>query len=102
VLRRVVLAYGGLSIAVAAVLLLALHTSLIPIIYLAVNGVVIVAALLVERARYRPAVDRGRGRWELTGERFVDPSSGVEMEVRYNSITGQRDYVPVEKGTRSR
>ena len=33
---------------------------------------------------------------EATGERFLDPTTGRLMEVRYNPMTGQRDYVPVD------
>jgi hypothetical protein len=50
-------------------------------------------ALLLERRRYRPQVHNAPGHWQLTGERFIDPSSGKVMEVRYNEITGERDYL---------
>ena len=59
---------------------------------LAVGGVVI-AALVFERWRYTLQIDRAYGRWEATGERFVGPTSGRLVEVRYNRDTGQRDYV---------
>jgi hypothetical protein len=35
------------------------------------------------------------GQWELTGERFIDPTTKRLMEVRYNPATGQRAYVDV-------
>lgn len=92
-LRRAVLAYGLLCLVIAAVLLIALHGLIVAAIYLGVNGALIVAALLLERRRYRPALDRTRGPWLPTGERFVDPASDQEIEVRYNPVTGQRDYV---------
>ena len=94
-LRRAILAYGLLSLAIAIVLLLTVHASIVFGLYLGVNGLVVVAALLFERGPYRPKLDRTRGQWQRTGERFVDPASGQVMEVRYNAATGQRDYVPI-------
>jgi hypothetical protein len=93
-LRKVILAYGvlvlvgGIALAVAGVL-----TALV--FYLCVNGAVVIAALLFERGRYRPTITPG-GTWQETGERFVDPSTGQLMKVRYNPQTGARDYVPVQ------
>ena len=92
-LRKVIFAYGvlallgGIGLAVAGV-----GTGLV--FYLCINGVIVIAALLFERGRYRPTITAG-GKWEETAERFVDPSSGHLMKVRYNPQTGARDYVPV-------
>ncbi|MHB8178728.1 MAG: hypothetical protein ACYDA5_05480 [Vulcanimicrobiaceae bacterium] len=60
-----------------------------------VGGTVLVAAILFERSRYRPAIDRSAAGWQATGERFIDPTSGKLLEVRYNPQTGERDYVEV-------
>jgi hypothetical protein len=65
------------------------------VFYLFINGVIVVAALLFERGRYRPPVSAD-SRWQETGERFVDPCTGILMKVRYNPQTGERDYVPVD------
>jgi hypothetical protein len=94
-LRWAIAAYAVLYIVGAAVLFALLHVSIWPVLYLVVNGGVILGALLFERRRYRPALSKGRGEWEETGERFLDPSSGQLMQVRYNATTGERDYVPV-------
>jgi len=91
-LQRVILACGALSLVVAAALLLVAHATVAGL-YIGVEGGVVLLALLFERWRYRPRVDTRNGRWEATGERFVDPSSGRLVEVRYNPDTGQRDYV---------
>src|SRR5438270_13488239 len=92
-LRKAILAYGVLAIIGAVVLALAgIITGLV--VYLFVNGAVVIAALLFERGRYRPAVTRG-GKWEETEERFIDPSTGQVMKVRYNPQTGAGEYVPV-------
>ena len=93
-LRRWLIGLGVLYLAVGAYLL-ALHVALVLAIYLVVGGVVLAGSIVLERRGYRPRVDRARGRWQLTGERFVDPSSGRLMEVRYNPDTGEREYVDV-------
>ena len=91
-LRRVIIGYGLLYLIGAAVLLFIVHATLWLVLYLAVNGFILVCAMLLERQRYRTQVDRTQGHWQPTGERFVDPTSGRLMEVFYNSATGERDY----------
>lgn len=78
---------------VVAALLVAAHVTLILAGYLVLGGLVLLTSILFERRGYRPRVDRGRGRWQATGERFVDPASGERVEVRFNPETGERDYV---------
>lgn len=90
-LRRLLIAYGLLCL-VGAVVLFVLHVTLVLVIYLAVNGLIIVGALLSERGGYRPNVSQTDGSWEKTGERFVDPTTKREVEVYYNPQTGERDY----------
>ncbi|HEV2579727.1 MAG TPA: hypothetical protein VGT44_02650 [Ktedonobacteraceae bacterium] len=91
-LRWVIIGYGLLYLIGAAVLLFLVHATLWLVVYLAVNGFILVSALLLERKRYRTQVDRTQGRWQPTGERFVDPTTERLMEVFYNSATGERDY----------
>jgi hypothetical protein len=91
-LRRVIIAYGLLSLIGAAVLLFFAHATLWTVLELAVNGLIVVGAVLLERKRYSARVDRTQGRWQPTGERFVDPATGQLMEVFYNAATGERDY----------
>ena len=64
--------------------------------YLIINALVIILAVIFERGRYKPKASGGEPGWTSTGERFRDDSSGKLMEVRYNSQTGQRDYVEVD------
>jgi hypothetical protein len=92
-LRGFLIAYGIFALLVAAFLLFVAQAPVILALYLGASGVVIVGGILFERKGYRPRVDRTRGRWQATGERFVDPTTGKLMEVRYNPDTGQRDYV---------
>jgi len=97
-LRKAILAYGVLAVIGATLLAVAgIITGLV--VYLFVNGAVVIAALLFERGRYRPAISP-EGPWQETAERFVDPTTGQLMKVRYNPQTGARDYVPVPPGDR--
>jgi hypothetical protein len=96
-LRRVIIGYGLLCLSGAAVLLFVVHAMLWLVLYLAVNGFILVSAVLLERQRYRTQVNRTQGHWLPTGERFVDPTSERLMEVFYNRTTGERDYREVPK-----
>ena len=91
-LRWVIIGYGLLYLIGAAVLLFLVHATLWLVLYLAVNGLILVSAMLLERKRYRTRVDRTQGNWQPTGERFVDPTTERLMEVFYNPTTGERDY----------
>lgn len=93
-LRKAILAYGVLAIIVGIVLLAAGIVAGF-VVYVLIQGVVVIAALLFERGRYRP-VSTASGAWLDTEERFVDPSTGQLMKVRYNPQTGARDYVPID------
>ncbi|HEY7356976.1 MAG TPA: hypothetical protein VH590_10940 [Ktedonobacterales bacterium] len=95
-LRRFLIVFGVLALIVAALLLFVAQAPLAVVFDLAFSGVVIVGAILFERRGYRPNVDRTRGKWQPTGERFVDPTTGKLMEVRFNPDTGERDYVERE------
>lgn len=92
-LRKAILAYGVLAVIGAVIVAVAGVVSGL-VVYLFVNGAVVIAALLFERGRYRPVVNPG-GPWQETAERFIDPSTGQLMKVRYNPQTGAREYVPV-------
>ncbi len=92
-LRRFLIAFGVLDLVVSGVLLFVVQSPVILVIYLAASGAVIAGAVLFERSGYRPRIDRTRGRWLPTGERFVDPTTGHMVEVRYNPESGERDYV---------
>jgi len=91
-LRRIIIGYGLLSLIGAAILLFVVHVTLSLVLYLAVNGCILIGAVLLERKRYHTQVDRTQGNWQSTGERFVDPTSKKLIEVFYNSATGERDY----------
>jgi hypothetical protein len=90
-LRRVLIAYGVLCL-IGAVILLAAHVTIALVIYLAINGLIITGGILLERSSYRSNADRTQGKWQPTGERFNDPTSGQIVEVYYDPQTGERDY----------
>src|ERR1700694_5410194 len=97
-LRKAILAYGVL--AVVGAIALALAGVVVGLVFfLVVNGAVFVGAVLFERGRSHPTVAPG-GSWQEAGERFVDPTTGQLMKVRYNPQTGARDYVPVSPDDR--
>ncbi|MGC8485336.1 MAG: hypothetical protein ACP5O6_06835 [Candidatus Baltobacteraceae bacterium] len=58
-------------------------------------GAIVLVAVIFEGSHYRPKIDRNAAGWEPTGERFVDPTSGKLVEVRYNPTSGERDYIEV-------
>ncbi len=90
-LRWVLIAYGILCL-IGAVILLAAGVTTALVIYLAINGVLIAGGILFERSGYRSQVNRTQGKWQPTGERFNDPTTGQIVEVYYNPQTGERDY----------
>jgi len=90
-LRTGVLVLAGIVAAIGAALLLA-GVTFAGIQALVVGGV-IVAGILFER-RYRNDARRPPdGRWQPTGERFCDPTSGKDVEVFYDPQSGERRYV---------
>ncbi len=90
---RAILVIIGLVGVVIGALMIAAGAAIPAAIELLALGGLMALALLFERRGYRPRVNRESGNWETTGERFVDPTSGHLIEVRYNPDTGQRDYV---------
>jgi hypothetical protein len=92
-LRRFLIAFGVFDLIVAGILLFVVQAPAVVVIYLAVSGALIAGGILFERRGYHPRVDRTRGKWQPTGERFVDPTTGKLMEVRFNPETGERDYI---------
>lgn len=60
-------------------------------------GLLLVAAVLLERWRYSHAPKADDGPWQETGERFVDPESGRVMSVWYSPDSGERRYVPISE-----
>ena len=52
------------------------------------------AATLFEHHRYKRLSGEAPGRgWEPTGEQFVDPETGLQVQVYFHPATGERRYV---------
>jgi hypothetical protein len=94
-LRGCLIAYGILCVVIGLVLLAVVHSGIVIGTYCLVAGCGLIAVLVFERRRYQPRVNRSRGRWQVTDERFVDPTTGHMMEVRFNPDTGERDYIDI-------
>jgi hypothetical protein len=77
-------------------------------LFLIVPGVILVVAAVIERLRYRSLSSDGLGeshgpgggeleppepRFRPTEERFVDPTTGVQMRVFVDPRTGERRYL---------
>jgi hypothetical protein len=93
-LRAIVLVLGGIAVVAGALLIRAgTHP---PGIYLLCVGAAIVLGTAFERWRYRNAPPAG-ARWERTGERFQDPSTGETLEVHYDRTSGERRYVRTDE-----
>jgi len=65
-------------------------------IQLLVGGAIVLIGTLFERWRYRNRNATSRGNWQATGERFIDPETGREVEVLYDPDSGERRYREVE------
>ena len=90
-LRTALLVFAALLTAAGGIGLLFGYPVWMPALW----GVLLLICVLFERWRYRHAQADGRGKWERTGERFVDPESGEAMEVLYDPVSGERRYVRV-------
>lgn len=93
-LRRALYAYGVLYLAVAVVLYTLVHASIWLILYLAINGALIVGGLRFER-RYRPIQRSGQESWQSTGERFVDQPAVSSWRCGTNPRRGNAPISPL-------
>ena len=109
-LARVLLgAVGGLLLLGGIAVMATPPHEVVGSLTLFIPGVLLVAAVVLERTRYRSlSAERtgdghGPGGGEPTGpgtrfrptdERFVDPTTGVPMRVYVDPDTGDRRYVP--------
>ena len=99
----------GLLMLLGGIALAAAGADLFGVLTLFVPGALIVAAVVLERTRYRslhaertgdgigPGGGETRvpdGRFRPTGERFIDPTTNVPLQVWVDPTTGERRYVP--------
>ena len=59
-------------------------------------GVIVLVGTLFERWRYSRIEEPRNGHWQRTDEQFIDPSTGVPVEVMFDPRTGERRYVAGE------
>lgn len=98
-LRRVLILASALVFVVAVILTLLGVGGNAPLyVWVAIQGAIVLIALLAERGRYRPRTSATGSGWQRTAERFQDPSTGGWIVVEYNPKTGERRYVK-ETGT---
>jgi membrane protein implicated in regulation of membrane protease activity len=90
-LRGAVLALGGIAVAAGAALLIL--PAWAPALWLLAFGTLVIVSTACEFWRYRPRGSARGGRWERTGERFEDPTTGERMEVLFDRESGERRYV---------
>ena len=89
-LRTAVLTFGCLVLALGAYLCTRGIAS--GGIQVLVGGTIFVIFTLFERWRYNNKNAALDGDWERTGERFVDPETGKNVEVLYDPGSGERRY----------
>jgi hypothetical protein len=107
--RGLIGGFGALLL-MAGVGIAALGAGVFAALMLFVPGALMLAAVLLERTRYRSlhaertgdAHGPGGGettalpaRFRATDERFVDPTTQVPMQVFVDPATGERRYVPL-------
>ena len=90
-LRKVVLT-GALLLAAVALWLLVQHLWA-PAIQLLLVAAVVFLGTVFEAWRYRKGPAPPGARWQQTGEKFVDPVSGEQIEVEYEPVSGERRYL---------
>lgn len=113
VLARVLVGAFGVLFLVGGIALVALTGpggDLFSGLFLFVPGLVMIAAVVLERTRYRSlhAERSGDGhgpgggetrplepRFRPTEEQFLDPTTGVPLQVWVDPATGDRRYVPL-------
>jgi hypothetical protein len=65
-----------------------------PAVVFTLEGAVIVAGVVFERANYKPLEPRPLGPgWTRTPERFIDDETGKAVTVYVQPATGERKYV---------
>jgi hypothetical protein len=92
VLRASIAAAGIVLLAVGAVA--GAYCSLAASLRLALPGLLLVGAVVLERWRYkRLREDRPGSNWIATNERFIDPETGRRVTVYFDPASGERRYV---------
>ncbi|HEX7370296.1 MAG TPA: hypothetical protein VF284_08480 [Rhodanobacteraceae bacterium] len=94
---------GALLLSVALIALLVGGALMLFLPQLIIGGLILVVGLAIERWRYKP-IGNGKPdpRWTDTGERFVDPETGVLTAVYFDTAKGERHYLALSRSSAPR
>jgi hypothetical protein len=85
---------GTLLLLIALIALLVGGTLMLFLPQLIIGGLLLIVGLAIERWRYKPVrAGRPDPRWTDTGERFVDPETGLMTAVYFDPAKGERHYL---------
>ena len=85
---------GAILLLIAAITLLVGGALALFLPQLVIGGLFLILALAIERWRYKPVQSASPDpRWTDTGERFVDPETGVLTAVYFDAAKGERHYL---------
>ena len=85
---------GAILLLIAGIALLVGGALALFLPQLVIGGLFLIIALAIERWRYKPVSgQRPDPRWTDTGERFVDPETGVLTAVYFDAAKGERHYL---------
>ena len=85
---------GAILLLIAAIALMVGGALALFLPQLIIGGLFLIIALAIERWRYKPIRDgRPDPHWTDTGERFVDPETGVLTAVWFDAEKGERHYL---------
>ncbi|MES2404819.1 MAG: hypothetical protein V4567_10870 [Pseudomonadota bacterium] len=85
---------GAILLLIAAIALLVGGALALFLPQLIIGGLFLIIALAIERWRYKPVQNESPDpRWTDTGERFVDPETGVLTAVYFDAARGERHYL---------
>lgn len=85
---------GGLLVVAGTVIALFGGLFVIFVPQLIIGGLFLIIGLAIERWRYKSIAHAAPDpRWKDTGERFVDPETGVLTAVYFDAASGERHYL---------
>ena len=94
---------GGALLLIGAIALLVGGVLAVFLPQLILGGAFLIVALAIERWRYKPVRSAGPDpHWADTGERFVDPETGLMTAVYFDSAKGERHYLAAPASDKSR
>ena len=94
---------GGVLLLIGAIALLVGGVLAVFLPQLILGGAFLILALAIERWRYKPVRAAGPDPgWTDTGERFVDPETGLLTTVYFDAAKGERHYLATPASDKSR